>query len=63
MKTNFEKLDTCPECEGSGTLWEELKGARILHTVTCWRCWGLRRVWRRMTRQEVLDVLGPEPSP
>lgn len=62
MSTVFRKLDSCPECDGSGTQFIELKGARILTTTTCYHCWGLRVVWRTMTRQEVLEALGPEPS-
>lgn len=60
----FWRWCTCPGCEGTGRVNEHLKGANVLVIggKSCNRCWGLGEVKRRMTRQEVIDALGPNES-
>lgn len=52
MSIEVKHWCACEECDGSGKVWRELKGANVLTTETCGVCWGFGRVLRYMTKAE-----------
>lgn len=54
---SFVKYEPCPDCYAGKTFNERYQ------RVTCMTCGGWSIVQRRMTRDEVLKALGPEPTP
>lgn len=56
MSQEIECMCACDHCDGSGRVWEHLKGAGIMQTTPCGMCWGLGRRWRRLNAAEKREL-------